>query len=80
MDVKQLIAKIEANRAYYVTYANQCIAELQRKYKTQRHPDGRSLIIHGVGLDRLEKICKQYGCSGTVGVNAIVVTNFGYYK
>ena len=51
MDVKQLIAKIEANRAYYVTYGNQCIAELQRKYKTQRHPDGRSLIIHNVGLD-----------------------------
>ena len=80
MDVKQLIAKIESNRTYYVTYANQCIAELQRKYKTQRHPDGRSLIIHGVGFDRLEKICKQYACSGTVGVNAIVVTNFGYYR
>lgn len=59
METRQLIAKIEANRAYYVTYANQCIAELQRKYKTQRHPDGRSLIIHGVGLDGLEKICKQ---------------------
>lgn len=80
METRQLIAKIEANRAYYVTYANQCIAELQRKYKTQRHPDGRSLIIHNVGLDSLEKICKRYGCSGTVGVNAIVVTNFGYYR
>lgn len=80
METRQLIAKIEANRAYYVTYGNQCIAELSQKYKTQRHPDGRSLIIHNVGLDILEQICKRYGCSGTVGVNSIVVTNFGYYK
>ena len=80
METRQLIAKIEANRAYYVVYANQCIAELQRKYKTERHPDGRSLIIHNVGLDVLERICKRYGCSGMVGLNAIVVTNFGYYR
>jgi hypothetical protein len=78
--MNQLIAKIEANRAYYVTYANQCIAELQRKYKTERHPDGRSLIIRGVGIEVLERICKLYGCSGIVGDNAIVVTNFGYYR
>lgn len=80
METRHLIAKIEANRAYYVTYANQCMAELSQKYKTDRHPDGRSLIIHSVGLDVLEKICKQYGCSGMVGVNSIVVTNFGYYR
>jgi hypothetical protein len=80
METHQLIAKIEANRAYYVTYANQCITELQRKYKAERHPDGRSLIIHNVGLDILEQICKLYGCSGMVGVNSIVVTNFGYYR
>lgn len=49
----------------------------------ENNPFSRELYFEtpsGVGLDSLEKICKRYACSGTVGVNAIVVTNFGYYK
>ena len=31
-------------------------------------------------LKQYKWICKRYGCSGLVGDNAIVVTNFGYYR
>lgn len=79
--MKNLISKIEANKCYYVTYANQCIYELSNKYKTERHPDGRSLKIYGIDYSALSKICKKFGCSGMmVGDDAYVVTNFGYYK
>ena len=79
--MKNLISKIESNKRYYITFANQCISELSNKYKTERHPDGRSLIVKGVNFDSLSKICKKYGCSGMmVGDNDCIVTNFGYYK
>lgn len=79
--MQNLISKIESNKQHYVVFANQCIYELSNKYKTERHPDGRSLKIYGVDFNILSKICEKYGCSGMmVGDNACVVTNFGYYK
>lgn len=79
--MQNLISRIESNKRYYVTFANECISELSNKYKTERHPDGRSLIVYGVDFYTLCKICQKYGCSGMmVGDNACVVTNFGYYK
>lgn len=80
IETKLLIEKIETSREYYVIFGKQCITELSKRYKTERHPDCRSLIIKDVGFDILKEICAKYGCSGHVGVNSIVVTNFGYYK
>lgn len=79
--MRNLISKIESNKQFYILFANQCRYELAQKYKTQMHPDGRSLIVKGVSYDTMSKICKKYGCSGMmVGDNDCIVTNFGYYK
>lgn len=83
METKELIAKIEANRAYYVTYANQCMYELAKKYKTEPYPSGGgAFIIHNINQATLEKICAKYGCSGFMAQDGKtgVVRNFGFYK
>lgn len=81
--MKQLIAKIEANRAYCVTYANQCLDEIQKKHKTSPYPHGGgAFLIHNITQATLEKICAKYGCCGFMAQDGItaVVRNFGYYK
>lgn len=74
---------MSANRAYYVAYANQCMDELAKKYKTEPYPcGGGAFIIHNINQATLEKICAKYGCSGFMAQDGItgVVKNFGYYK
>ncbi len=83
MNTQQLIERINANRAYYVTYANQCIGEIARKYKTEPHPKAiYAIIIHDISQSILEKICAKYGCSGFMAQDGKtgVVNNFGYYE
>ena len=83
METRQLIEKVNANRAYYVTYANQCLNELVKKHKVEPYPHGGcAWIIHNINQETLNKICAKYGCSGFMAGDGItgVVTNFGYYK
>ena len=72
METRQLIEKVNANRAYYVTYASQCLNELVKKYKVEPYHRAGVWIIYNINQKTLNKICKKYGCSGFMAGDEIM--------